>query len=416
MDDKTLYAKLLGLTPPWGVEKVELKLKEGEVHITVALPPEQLWVCPECLERAPIHDHRERTWRHLDTFQYQTLLHARVPRFNCPTHGVKQLRVPWAEEGSRFTALFEALAIDWMLQAPIDAVAKRLQLSWDSAAGIQKRAVERGLARRKSEPLVNLGIDETSFQRRHEYVTIVNDLDRSRVLYVADDRKQESLDPFWKTLTLEERAALQGIAIDMWEPFIRSIHEFVPEAEKKIVFDKYHVAFHLNQAVDLVRRTENRELRALGNHVLKGTKFDWLRHPDRFTRAQWREFCRFLRSADLKTARAWAIKESFMRIYELKYPAVVDRHFKDWFGWARRSQLVPVKKVALTVHRHWQNIKTYFENPITNAASESINSKIQKVKAMARGFRNRERYRNAIYFHCGGLDLYPRPLELGKQQ
>ena len=416
MDDKTLYANLLGLTPPWGVEKVELKLKEGEVHITVALPPKQLWVCPECLEQAPIHDHRERTWRHLDTFQYQTLLHARVPRLNCPTHGVKQLRVPWAEEGSHFTALFEALAIDWMLQAPIDAVAKRLQLSWDSAAGIQKRAVERGLARRKSEPLVNLGIDETSFQRRHEYVTIVNDLDHCRVLYVADDRKQESLDPFWKTLTLEERAALQGIAIDMWEPFIRSIHEFVPGAEKKIVFDKYHVAFHLNQAVDLVRRTENRELRALGNDVLKGTKFDWLRHPDRFTAAKWREFCRFLRSADLKTARAWAIKESFMRIYELTYSAVVDRHFKTWFRWARRSQLEPIKKVALTVHRHWQNIRTYFENPITNAASESMNSKIQRVKVMARGFRNRARYRNAIYFHCGGLDLYPRPIELGKLQ
>jgi transposase len=383
VDDKILYAKLLGLTPPWSVEKVELRLKEGEVHITVALPPEQLWVCPECLERAPIHDHRERTWRHLDTFQYRTLIHARVPRLNCPTHGVKQLRVPWAEEGSRFTALFEALAIDWMLQAPIDAVSKRLQITWDMAAGIQKRAVERGLARRKSEPRKNIGIDETSFQRRHEYVTIVNDLDRTRVLYVADDRKQESLDPFWKTLTPEERAALEGIAIDMWEPFIRSIHEFVPEAQKKIVFVKYHVAFHLNQAVDQVRRAENRELRALGNDTLKGTKFHWLRHPDRFTLGKWREFCHLLRSADLKTARAWAIKESFMRIHELKYPAVVERHSKNWFGWARRSQLEPVRKVALTIQRHWENIKTYFANPITNAASESMNSKIQRVKAMS---------------------------------
>ena len=99
MDDRTLYSRLLGLSSPWGVEKVELKLAEGEVHVWVTLPPKELWVCPDCLERAPIHDHRERIWRHLDTFQYQTLIHARLPRLDCPTHGVKQIRVPRAEEG-----------------------------------------------------------------------------------------------------------------------------------------------------------------------------------------------------------------------------------------------------------------------------------------------------------------------------
>jgi transposase len=298
-----------------------------------------------------------------------------------------------------------------MLQAPIAAVAKQLGLSWDLAAGIQERAVRRGLARRKSESVENLGIDETSFQRRHEYVTVVNDLDHGRVLYVADDRKQISLDGYWKTLSETEIAAIRGIAIDMWEPYLRSIHEFVPDAQEKIVFDKYHVAFHLNQAVDLVRREENRHLRSRGNNLLKGTKFDWLRHPDRFALTDWRAFSQLLRSCDLKTARAWAIKESFMRIYELRYLGVVQRHFEHWFRWARRSKLEPIKKVALTLQRHWENIRTYFTNPITNAGSESMNSKIQKVKAMARGFRNRERFRNAIYFHCGGLDLYPRPGE-----
>jgi transposase len=410
MDDRTLYAKLLGLTAPWNVEKVELKLTEGEVHITVGLPPEELWVCPECLERAPIYDHKERTWRHLDTFQYRTFLHGRVPRLQCPTHGTKQLRVPWAEEKARFTALFECIAIDWMRVAPLASVASRLGLSWDEAAGIQERAVRRGLARRKSEPVKNLGIDETSFQRRHEYVTIVNDLDRPRVLYVADDRKQESLDPFWSTLSPEQLAAIEGIALDMWDPYLRSIHQHVPNPAKKIVFDKYHVAAHLNRSVDQVRRTENRELISLGSNVLKGTKYDWLRHPDRFTPADWRQFTQFLRAFDLKTARAWAIKESFMRIYELRYPAVVERQFQSWFGWARRSRLEPIKNVALTIKRHWENIRTYFDHRITNAGSESMNSKIQRVKAMARGYRNRARFRMAIYFHCGELDLYPRPL------
>lgn len=410
MDDRTLYAKLLGLTSPWGVERVELKLAEGEVHVWVSLPPKQLWVCPDCLQAAPIHDHRERMWRHLDTFQYRTLIHARIPRLDCPTHGVRQLRIPWAEEGSRFTALFEALAIDWMREAPLSAVAERLHLSWDEAAGIQERAVQRGLARRSLEPPRYLGIDETSFQKRHEYVSIVTNLDGTRVLYVGDDRTQESLDGFWETLPPEHLASIEAIAMDMWEPYIQSTVAHVPDAGSKIVFDKYHVAQHLNEAVDKVRRQENHELLADGKSWLKGTKYDWLRNPDNFGRDQWRKFTD-LRESVLKTARAWALKEAAMCLWDLRYLAVVEKNFRAWYGWAIRSRLEPMKRVARMLRNHWANIKTYFDHRITNAGAESINSKIQKVKYMSRGFRNRKRFRNAIYFHCGGLDLYPAGIQ-----
>ena len=413
MDEKTLYAKLLGLTSPWGVEKVELRLADGEVHIWVALPPKQHWVCPDCLERAPIHDHRERVWRHMDTFQYRTLLHARVPRLNCPTHGIRQLRVPWAEDSSRFTALFEAFAIDWMKQAPISAVAELLQISWDEAAGIQARAVRRGLARRTLEPPVYVGVDETSFQRRHEYVSVVTDLERTRALYVADDRKQESLDSFWESLPSEHLASIEAVAMDMWEPFIRSTHEHLPDAGSKIVFDKFHVAQHLNKAVDKVRRQENRELLAEGMDWLKGTKYAWLRHPDNFSRRGWQEFGP-LRKSVLKTARAWALKEAAMCLWDLRYLGVVEKSFRAWYAWAIRSRLEPMKRVARMIKSHWENIKTYFKHRITNAGSEAMNAKIQAVKYMSRGFRNRERFRNAIYFHCGDLDLYPEGIGIGQ--
>jgi len=413
MDDKTLYAKLLGLTSPWGVEKVELRLSEGEVHIWVALPPKQHWVCPICLEHAPIHDHRERVWRHLDTFQYRTLLHARVPRLKCPRHGVRQLRVPWAEDTSRFTDLLEALAIDWMKQAPIAAVAERLRLSWDEAAGIQARAVRRGLARCTLEPPVYVGVDETSFQRRHEYVSVVTDLERNRVLYVADDRKQESLDSFWKSQSPEHLASIEVVAMDMWEPYIRSTHEHVPDAGSKIVFDKFHVAQHLNEAVDKVRRQENRELLAEGQDWLKGTKYAWLRNPDHFSRRGWQEFGP-LRQSVLKTARAWALKEAAMCLWDLRYLGVVEKNFRAWYGWAIRSRLGPMKRVARMIKSHWENIKTYFKHRITNAGAEAINAKIQAVKYMSCGFRNRERFRNAIYFHCGGLDLYPAAVRISQ--
>lgn len=410
VDDKSLYAAILGVTKPWAVEKVELRLTDGEVHVWVALPTDTRWVCPDCQAGAPIHDHRERVWRHLDTCQYRTLVHAPVPRLTCPTHGIRQLPVPWAEKGSRFTALFEALAIDWMKQAAIATVADRLRLTWDEAAGIQARAVQRGLARRQAEPAAHLGIDETAFARRHQYVSVVTDLDRSRVLYVADDRRRESLDAFWAHWSATELDAIEAGAMDMGEPYLTSTRAHLPNPDGKSVFDKFHIAQHANQAVDEVRRAEHRSLLATGRDWLTGTKFDWLRHPRRFSREAWRAFLGFVRHTKLKTGRAWALKEMLMTVWQYVYPGAAERHFEAWYAWAIRRRLAPMQRVARMLRRHWPNIKTYFTARITNAGAESMNSRIQKIKVLARGFRNRERFKHAIYFHLGGLDLYPQSL------
>jgi len=406
MDEKMLYTALLGLAKPWEVERVEVKPTEGEVHVWVGLPDKTRWVCPKCLLVAPIHDHQERFWRHLDTCQYKTFVHARVPRLNCPNCGVHQLKVPWSEPGSHFTALFEALAIDWFKQASLKAVAKQLRLTWDEADGIQQRAVSRGLERRQLEVPRYAGIDETSFQKRHEYVTVVSDLEKGRVLYVADDRGKEALNGFWSQLSKAQRAEIEAVAMDMWEPYIKSVLANLPNAKEKIVFDKFHVAQHLGRAVDQVRRQEYRELRAEGDEVLKGTRYLWLENPTGRSRTETLEFNQ-LREQVNRTSRAWALKETAMGIFDMSYVGAADRNFKAWYGWARRSCLEPMRKVAATIKRHWANIRTYFTHRITNAGSESMNSRIQAVKRRACGFRNRERFRNAIYFHCGGLDLYP---------
>ncbi len=405
-DSRTLYATLLGITEPWGVELVEMKQEAGEVHVRVALPTNTRWVCPECHAAAPIHDHQDRTWRHLDTCQFRTLVHARVPRLNCPSHGIRQLRVAWAEAGSRFTALFEALAIDWLRQTSITAVAKQLRISWDEADGIMQRAVQRGLARRQLEPPRYVGVDETSFQKRHEYVTVVGDLERDRVIHVSDDRSQASLDAFWQRLRPEQRASIEGVAMDMWEPYIRSTHEYLAEADQKVVFDKFHVAQHLGDAVDQVRRREHRARLAEGDPILKGTKYDWLRSPEGRSWSEARAF-NLLRAIVTRVGKAWALKEAAMELWDLHHAGVADRNFKRWFHWARCSRLEPIRRVALMIKRHWANIRTYFRHRITNAGVEGLNSKIQMVKFRARGFRSRERFRKAIYFHCGGLDLYP---------
>jgi len=238
----------------------------------------------------------------------------------------------------------------------------------------------------------------------------VTDLDESRALDVADDRRRESLDAFWQQLPPAARAAVQAVAMDMWEPYIASTQAHLPEADSKIVFDKFHIVQHANDAVDQVRRQENRALHAEGQDWLVGTKFDWLRHPARFTLAAWREFVGFVRRTKLKTGRAWALKEMLLTVWDYVYPGAAARHFEAWYAWAIRSRLAPIKRLARMLRRHWANIETFFTHRVTNAGAESMNSKIQKIKILARGFRNRARFRLAIYFHLGGLDLYPVPL------
>jgi transposase len=165
MRDHELYATILGLTAPWAVARVEVDVAGGAVHVWLQRDPTVTAACPTCSTAQTIYDHREREWRHLDTCQLQTRIHAAVPRVDCPTHGVLQSPVPWATPGSKFTLLFERLVIDWLHAAAVSAVARQLKLGWDAVWGIEQRAVARGLARRGPLTVRYVGVDEKSFQR-----------------------------------------------------------------------------------------------------------------------------------------------------------------------------------------------------------------------------------------------------------
>lgn len=409
MQDRQLYEQILGITSPWFVERVELKLENGEVNVHLGHAKDASWKCPECGQDCALYDHQAvRTWRHLDTCQYQTLLHATLPRTDCPEHGPRVVRVSWAEPGSHFTALFERLAIDWLQEASQMAVGRQLHLSWDEIHGIMERAVRRGLERRQADDVPFLGVDEKAFRRGHRYATIVVDLWRSRVLHVAEERTAHSLNEFWDSLTPKQVSQIWAVAMDMWDPYVKSVRDHVPDGESKIVFDKFHVAKHLGEAVDQVRRAENKVLRAKDDERLVGTKYDWLRNPDNFDRKEWKEF-RELRESKLQTARAWALKEQGMLFWASRSRAAAQRHFNWWYRWATHSRLKPIIKKAKMLKSRLPNLLTYFKHRITNATSESLNSKIQWVKYTARGFRNFKNFATAIYFHCGGLDLTPLP-------
>lgn len=408
MFDTTLYAAILGVTKPWRVTGVQPELEDGKIVIRVEATASSSLACPTCGASCPRHDHRRRRWRHLPTCQYQTIIEVDVPRVRCAEHGVKQVPVPWAEANSSFTALFEAVVIAWLKEASVSAVAKQLTLTWDQVDGIMQRAVQRGLARRGPVEPKRIGVDETSFQKRYEYVTVVNDLEEGRVVWVADGRGQEALDGFYRGLSKEALAHIEVVAMDMWKPYIFSTACHVPDAERKIAFDRFHVVMHLGDAVDRVRRQENRELLASGDDSLKRTKYIWLKRPGSLVGKQLARF-RALKHSALKTARAWALKESAVGIWGYKVRGWAKRAWNAWLDWAARSRLAPMVKVAKMIRYHLVGILNADILGVTNARAESLNAKIQKVKRMACGFRNRERFRNAILFHLGGLDLSPQP-------
>ncbi len=329
MRDKDLYAQILGVHAPWKVTDVELALDGGEVRVLVKHAGKQLQ-CPCCQQSAPGYDTRTRRWRHLDTCQYRTILVVEMPRVQCAEHGVKQIEAPWAEAGSGFTALYESLVIDWLKEASIAAVARQLNLSWDEVDGIMSRAVQRGLARRSTEAAPRTGIDETSFQKRHEYVTVVSDLDTSEVLYLADNRTKDSINGYFEQLTDEQLVSIEVVAMDMWLPYLNAARRYVPDAEEKIVFDRFHVARHIGAAVDQVRRAEHKELHSRGDDRLKGSRYLWLQTPEKMSVKRWRGRFAELRNSALRTARAWALKEMAAGLWEYKTRRGAHRGWKRW--------------------------------------------------------------------------------------
>lgn len=410
MKDKELYAQILGIRSPWQVVDVELSVSTGEVRVFVEQEPGTTLVCPTCGAPGPGYDKRRREWRHLDICQFKTLLVADVPRVQCKEHGVVMTKVPWAESGSGFTALFEALVIDWLKEASTQAVARQLKLSWNAIDGIMQRAVKRGLKRRAAIKPKHLGVDETSFRKRHDYVTVVSDQDSGDVLHVAEERKKENLKAWYDTLTAEQKAAIESISMDLWPAFINATRECVPGADEKIAFDKFHVAKYLGEAVDKVRRQEHKTLMAQGRDDLKGSKHRWLYNPENMSRKQWREF-KGLRESALKTARAWAIKEMAMSLWHYISRTWAEKAWKHWLAWAVRSRLEPVRKVARTIKEHLWGILNAVILKVSNGPAEGINSRIKMLKVRSRGFRNKQRFANAIYFHLGGLKLYPEGIE-----
>jgi transposase len=404
MTEKDFFRKTLGLEEPWEVVEVKLDLDGRRVDVELSVEAGTKWC--EGGELLPVAGYEEREWRHLDTMQLETVLRARVPRVRYPDGTTKMVSVPWAGERSRWTLSFEALAVEVLrASSSVEAAAKWLRIGWRSADRIMARAVERGLARRELEAVEEVGIDEKSYRKGHSYGTLVNDLRGARVIEVCERRTTESACEALDALGEEGLKKVRAVAIDMSAAYESAVKLKCPNAA--VVYDRYHVSALLGTAVDGVRRAEHAKLMSEGDDTLKGTRYDWLFDPSNMGEERYARF-EGLVQKNTKTSRAWYHRIMFTEFWEHPDAAGGGEFFKRWFMHAVRSKLPPVVKAARTLKRHLPGLLNYFSHRITNALSEGLNSRIQAVKAAARGFHGFDAFRTRILFFLGGLDLKPR--------
>ena len=356
--------------------------------------------CPDCATAdCPTHDTVMKTWRHLDFFQHQAFLSARVPRITCPKCGVRLVNVPWARPGSGFTLLFEALAMTLVTHMPVAAVARLVGEHDTRLWRVVFHYVREAVARMDLAQLRRICIDETAARRGHDYVSIFVDIDTRKVVFVTDGRDAGTVAAFADHVDAHNSDAsrIKEVCIDMSGAFIKGVTENLTEAE--ITFDKFHVMKMLGDAVDKTRRAE-----AKARPELKGSRYVWLKNEANLS-AEGRDTLATLSQLHLKTARAYQLRCAFQEVYAQPSRGWAELMLHKWDSWAIRSRIEPIRTVAKTIRRHRDGILAWFDSHIANGLIEGINSLVQAAKAKARGYRNRETLKAMTYLIAGKLDL-----------
>jgi transposase len=404
-----LYKEIVGVESPWMVTEVTKDEGARKIIVRIDFEQEKILACPICAQSTKRYDHRVRVLRYLDTCQYETFLEVHVPRIKCEKDGVQQIPIPFAEKHSRFTSRFERAVLVWLQDSPISTVAENFNLSWDEVDGIMQRGVKRGLERRAPMKVRDLGIDETSFRKGHEYVTVVMDKGLGRVLEVIFGHDTEGLKAWFRVQRSSDLSEIRSISMDMWDAYIKAVKESIAGWEQLIAIDRFHVAKHFTEGVDKVRQREHGAfLKGVGESPLTKSRYEWLVNSQRKDNrsGKRKRFLRLSRS-NLETARAWRIKEAASRLWDYIYMKVAEGAWKELLRWISLSRIPEMIAVGKTVRKYFFGILNAIRLQVTNGIVEGTNSCIQRIKRMACGFRNRERFRAAILFHLGNLNMDP---------
>ena len=401
MRDTDLFQLALGLRPPWQVVSCEFNPGKHRLDIEIDFARGSVFTCPSCgREGCAVYDTERRTWRHLNFFQHEAYLSARVPRCNCGDCGVKTVDVPWARPGSGFTLLFEALVMVMAKAMPVKCIANLLKEHDTRLWRILNHYVHQSRQGADFSAVTEIGVDETSSKRGHNYVSLFVDLESPRVLFATEGKDASTLDRFKTDLEAHhgDPSQIQEICCDMSPAFIKGVGNHFPEAH--LTFDKFHVLKILNEAVDEVRRQEQQE-----RPELKRTRYLWLKNPGNLKATQAATLDALqVKKLNLKTARAYHIRMNFQEFWNQSLQAA-EVFLKKWYFWATHSRLNPIKEAAYTIRRHWGGILRWFTSKINNGILEGINSLIQAAKARARGYRTVHNLITMIYLIGGKLDF-----------
>ncbi len=414
---------------PWEVKEAALDTSSNRIDFQVACNTKRL-TCPEChAQHQPIHDRLKRSWRHLDFFQYEAWLHAEVPRVACSACGKTTLvQVPWAKPGSGFTMLFEAFLISLAQKMPVAQAASQLRAGAARLWRSIKYHVSKARETANMAGVGQIGVDETSVKKGHEYITVVHDLEGKRLLFATLGRSNETVVAFKADFSAHggDPAQIKHVCMDMSKAYIKGVTEQLPQAQ--ISFDRFHVIAMANEAMNQVRKTEmSSDGRAVREALDAGKKKEikplfWAvqKDPAKWNKKQM-NIMYLLQRSRLKTARAWRLKEALRDVYstalEPNSAEKAQSMMKDWISWARRARLEPFKKLAVSLQEKLPGIIQGMLDGRSNAYVEAMNDMLQQAKTAARGFRNPDNLITIAYLRMAKLaDLPTTPFSSARQR
>lgn len=385
------------------VTKVEMAGEQMTVHIDqIGTRRLRCGVCG--LRCRQVHSIRgERQWRDLSLRTTTLVLRYRPRRVRCPRCGIRVEDFPWAEPWARVTrALGNAVAL-LSRELSWQGTARHYGLNWKTVAGIVRRAVRYGLRHRKRPPLHVIGLDEVSRRKGQVYLTVVYDLERRVLLWVGEGRSEEAVEPFFTGFLGRRRCGtLRVVCMDMWAAYANLVARHARQAQ--VLFDRFHIVKHLNEAVDEVRRSEMRRLAGKEKAAFKSTRWLLLKNPWNLTTEQ-RERLSTLVRWNLPIVRAWYLKEAFQLFWTYRQPARAQAHLAKWMGSAMRSRLEPLKQFVRMLRAHLGGVLAWTETRLSNGALEGMNNKIKSISHRAFGFRSAHNFIAAIYHCCARLPL-----------
>jgi transposase len=403
----SLFGRSIGVEEPWYIRSIEST--NSEVHIYVDVRDGNQMQCPECGEPGyrQGYEKTERTWRHGDCLFYPTYVHCRRPRVKCEKHGTRVIEAPWARKHSRFTLQFEGYVMLILADMPILKASVLLRCNEKALTRILRYWVKKAVEADNLGDVTMLSIDETSFKRGQSYVTVVVDASARRVIDVEEGRKSQAVINF--SYKLEEKGgACENIdfaSCDMSKAYRSGVQECFPKA--KLTIDKFHVKKLLLDAMDQVRRAEQREYRSKELHNSKKL----LMIPEMKQSEEQRVRVAELSKQYPKTGRAFRMTAGLDTVYASNDIVEAEERFDSLYRWLRKSRLEPMKKAATTLREHKTEILNLFVSRLTNAICEGINSMIQAAKRKARGYHTFEGFASMIYLIAAKLQLaFPNPL------